>query len=201
MTLQPPTTYETGRYHWTVETFYRAIAAGIFDEPNRLELIQGEIWKKEPVNPPYANVTEDTARLFRSLFEPQFWVREEKPFHIAFDGEPVPDIAVVAAEARHDRSRHPTPEEVRLLVEVADSSAERDLGEKAALYAQAGIADYWVSLLNTRQLVVHRNPTDNQYASVVCLTETDSIAPLVAPDTVIAIADLLPRVVSEVDTV
>ena len=70
------------RYHWTVDAFYRAVSAGVFDEPKRLELVNGELWEKEPVNPPHASLTERIARIFRRVFEPEFVVREEKPFHL-----------------------------------------------------------------------------------------------------------------------
>jgi Uma2 family endonuclease len=179
------------RFHWTVDSFYRAINAGVFDEPNRLELIRGELWEKEPVNPPHAELTEEIARLFRSLFEPDFWVREEKPFHIADDGEPVPDIQVVDAAARRDRSRHPNAEEVRLVIEVADSTATRDTTEKALLYAQAGIPDYWVTLINERELRVFRGPTPDGYPDPTTLRESDTVSPLFASGTVLQVRDLL----------
>lgn len=128
-------------------------------------------------------------------------MREQKPSHVAGDSEPIPDVSVVIVNARQYSERHPTASEARLVVEVADSSVERDSGEKAALYAQAGITDYWVSLVNTHQLVVHRGPTENGYASVVRLTETDTITPLAAPDSVISVADLLPRAAPRADAV
>ena len=184
---------DNGRYHWTVDTFYRAIAAGVFDEPNRLELVWGDIWEKEKVNAPHAYLTEDVAHLFRTLFEPKFWVREEKPFHIASDGEPVPDIHVVTSDARQNRTRHPAAHEVLLVVEVADTSVERDTGEKALLYAQAGITDYWVSVVNQEVLLVYRNPASDGYPEPQRLRSGETITPLFAPDVTIAVADLLPR--------
>lgn len=194
VTLQRPQKPWNGKYHWTVDTFYRAIAAGVFDEPNRLELIRGELWEKEIVNPPHAAVTGRIARLCRRLFEPEFTVCEEKPIHIDSDGEPIPDITVVTGTPETYETRHPAPEEVRLIVEVADSSVTRDTQDKALLYAQAGIHDYWVSLVNERQLLVHRNPTSNGYAGdPLRLRAEDTVSPLFAPNVIIAVADLLPR--------
>lgn len=184
----------TGRYHWTVDTFYRAISVGVFGEPNRLELIRGDIWEKEKGNPPHARVTERIARLFRALLEPRFWVLEEKPLHLAFDGEPMPDIQVVVGSPEDYEDRHPTSDDVRLVVEVADASVERDTGEKALLHAQAGILDYWVPLINQRELLVYRDPTPDGYDAPQRLTEADFINPRAAPDVVIAVRDLLPRV-------
>jgi Uma2 family endonuclease len=179
------------KYHWTVDSFYRAINAGVFDEPKRLELIRGDLWEKEPVNPPHAELTEKIARLFRALFEPDAWVREEKPFHIAFDGEPVPDIQVVIAGARQDRSRHPNADEILLIVEVSDTTAAHDTNRKSLLYAEAGIVEYWVTLINEGALRVFRGPTPDGYTQSVTLGETDTISPLFAPGIMLSVRDLL----------
>lgn len=179
------------RYHWTVDSFYRAIAAGVFDEPKRLELVHGDLWEKEEVNPPHANLTEDIARLLRGILEPQSWVREEKPLHIANDGEPVPDILVATAEARQNRQSHPTNAEAVLVIEVADATVTHDTGEKAVLYAQAGIADYWVSVVGERVLLVFRNPTPNGYPPPLRLTDADTISPLAAPNITLDVRDLV----------
>lgn len=194
-TLQRPATKQQapGRYHWTVDSFYRAVDAGVFDEPNRLELINGDIRTKEQVNPPHAILTEEIARLFRQLFEPTFRVREEKPIHIANDGEPVPDVAVVAEKLGGYRKQHPTPEETLLVVEVAYSSEDYDKGDKARLYAAGGVKEYWLSLIKRRQLLVYRNPVAGRYGEPVTLTEQDSISALGAPDVAISVGDLIWR--------
>jgi len=187
-----------GRFHWTVDTFYRAIAAGVFDEPSRLELIHGDLLEKETVNPPHARVTERIARLFRVRFEPGFWVLEEKPLHLASDGEPIPDVQIVNGAPEQYEDHHPTGEDVRLVVEVTDTTVERDTVEKVFLYAQAGIADYWVSLINNRELLVYRNPTPDGYGEPQRLRHGDNVTPLFAPDVTLAVADLLPRPASDV---
>lgn len=195
MTVIAPTKYsqQPGRYHWTVEAFYRAIAAGVFDEPSRIEVIHGELLEKEKVNPPHATVTVRIMRRFRADFEPEFCVREEKPIRIAFDGEPVPDITVVNGSDEDYEAMHPRPEDVALLVEVADSTESYDTVDKALLYAQAGIADYWVSLVRRRELWVFRNPTPDGYADPIHLREGDTISPLFAPGIVLEVRDLIYR--------
>ncbi len=182
-----------GRYHWTVDRLYRATAAGVFDEPNRLELIDGDLREKEKVNPPHAIATVRTARRLRALFEPSRCVREEKPIHLDFDGEPVPDVLVADGSDEDYATNHPVPRSTRLIVEVADTSVTYDTGDKAILYAQAGIADYWVLLVNPRELLVYRNPTPDGYdGEPQRLHEGDTVSPLFAPDVTIAVANLLP---------
>lgn len=185
---------------------YRAIDAGVFDEPKRLELVHGEIWEKEVVNPPHSLITEVIARLLRALLEPMFWVREEKPLHITLDSEPLPDVAVITAAARTEMpARHPNATEAQLVIEVADATLARDTNEKARLYARAGIADYWVVDVNGATLLVFRDPVaangdDATYQAQTRLVAGDVIAPLCAPDAIIAVADLLPRPIEQTES-
>ncbi|MBC7805144.1 MAG: Uma2 family endonuclease [Akkermansiaceae bacterium] len=181
-----------GRFHWTVELFYRASDSGIFDEPKQWELIDGDLWRRDELNPPHAFTTRKIGRLMRRLFEPTFLVQEEKPIHLAENSEPMPDVCVVADRDDEYASRHPVSEEVRLLIEVADATGIKDTGEKADLYAQAGIADYWVVLVNRRQINVYRAPENGEYSSPRELRDGDTISPLAAPDVSIAVSDLLP---------
>jgi Uma2 family endonuclease len=182
------------RFHWTVDTFYRAVDAGVFDEPKRLELVYGDLREKEIVNPPHAATTRRVSRLMQGLFEPQFIVREEKPVRLGNDTEPLPDIALVTGSDEDYEQRHPNDQDIILLIEVADTTADYDTGEKARMYAHSGVNDYWVTLINRRELIVFRNPTQEGYTNQVRLTEADTVTPLAAPNITISVRDLLPRV-------
>ncbi|MGB7414682.1 MAG: Uma2 family endonuclease, partial [Thermosynechococcaceae cyanobacterium] len=92
-------------------------------------------------------------------------------------------------------THHPLPEEVLLLIEVADSSLKYDLGTKAILYARAEIAKYWVLDVLERQLHVFRQPYQGRYQSETSLAETLEVTPLAFADVAIAIQDLLPPVI------
>lgn len=184
---------EVKEFLWTVASLYRAIDAGVFEHPERLELIQGRIIEHMGQNPPHSTLVAEIADMLRAAFSPRYAVREEKPIHIAFDGEPIPDVAVVMGKQSDYWEHHPAPQDVALLVEVADSSAAYDLGEKALLYSQAGITDYWVVLLNESAIVQHREPTPEGYQSVTRLTGADAVSPLAAPEVVWTIQTLLGR--------
>ena len=169
-------------YHWTVAALYRALDAGVFEHPERLELIQGRIIEHMGQSPPHSTLASVIADMLRVAFPLGYAVREEKPIHVSFDGEPIPDVSVVVGRQSDYREHHPMPQEVALLVEVAASSAAYDLGDKALLYAQVGITDYWVVLVNEAVIVRHRQPTPEGYQDVARLAGDDMLSPLAAPE-------------------
>ena len=92
--------------------------------------------------------------------------------------EPEPDIIVSKQDLSHFVSANPRPEDLHLVVEVADTTINFDLPTKAALYARAGVVEYWVLDITGRRLIVHRDATPKGYASIVVYGEHESVAPL-----------------------
>ena len=178
---------------WTVDRFYEAAAAGGFVDPSRLELLHGRIVEKMPSGPLHTTVSFDVAENLRDVLATRYLIREERAIHIAFDSELIPDIALVRGRSSAYRERHPDPENVALLIEVAVTSVDYDLGEKALLYAQAGIGDYWVVLAEAQAVVVHRQPAPEGYQDVTRLAGSDTLAPLAAPEAVWTVRALLGR--------
>jgi Uma2 family endonuclease len=93
--------------------------------------------------------------------------------------------------ARPYRAAHPTPPDVLLVVEVADSSIEYDLGRKARVYARHGIPELWVLDLRAGRLVVLRDPTPRGYATTRALGRGEAITPLAFPEIALSVDDLL----------
>lgn len=186
---------ETGPvpYHWTVDALYRAYNAGVFEDPQRLELIHGRIIRKMSQNAPHASLRRRLSRRLRGSMEPSFLVMEESPLRLALDGEPVPDLFIVTGTEEDYDQRHPTQSNAMLVVEVSDTTVTYDLGEKALLYAEAGIADYWVVLVNEAAIVRHRGPTPEGYKEVARLAGNDALSPLAAPEAVWTVDALLNR--------
>lgn len=182
MTLAPPLTaaeQQPDARHWTAKEFYRAAAEGQFADPDGLELVRGRL-QRLMQGERHANLRFRVSRRLRQVIDPPLFTREENPLHLAYDLELIPDLLFTYEEEY--LGRHPEPQDVALLVEVSDSSAEYDLGEKALLYAQAGIADYWVVLVKENAIVVHRKPLLEGYQDVVRLAETETLSPLVLPE-------------------
>ena len=102
---------------------------------------------------------------------------------------PEPDIAVLTCSVRELTDR-PRPRQIRLAVEVSDTFLEYDLSRKGDFYAKAGIVEYWVADVATPRIVVHRDPVDGAYQTVVTLGAEGQIAPLAAPEAAIRVGEL-----------
>jgi len=106
--------------------------------------------------------------------------------------EPQPDIAVVIGSWRDYGTRTPQAADIRLIVEVADSSLSFDRTVKASLYAVAGVPEYWIVNLVDKCLEVYRDPMNGAYSATSVHKSADHATPLHAPTASIAVADCLP---------
>ncbi|MEG4292833.1 Uma2 family endonuclease [Microcoleus sp. C2C3] len=181
---------------WTVKEYHKLGEIGIFNPEERLELIEGNIIKISSKGTVHASATRRTANLLNNLLGNQAAVYTQDPIALDDNSEPEPDIAAVRIDPFDCATHHPTPSEVYLIIELADSSLTFDREIKAKAYARSGIADYWVLNVNERQLHVFREPTENGYQSEVILAETASISPIEFPAFSIAIQAMLPPLVS-----
>jgi len=180
---------------WTRERFYEAADLGwFFDE--RVERIKGEVYHKVTQNPPHSTVLLLITRVLNRLLQEDSVVRPQMPFPLPNNGDPEPDILVVNGEIMGYYTRHPNVEDAVLVVEVSDTTINYDTRKKAALYAEAGIADYWVANLTNRTLEVRRNPEQLPegwgFAELTIYTETQSVTPLARPTVSIPVIALIP---------
>lgn len=180
-------------YHWTVDAYYRAYNAGVFEHPERLELIQGRIIENMSQGPRHSTLASVIADMLSDAMRPGFAIRQEKPIRIDFDGEPISDVMALRGRQADYGERQPTPEDAALVVEVSDTTVAYDLGGKALLYSQAGIADYWGVLVNEAAIVRHRTPTPGGYQDVTRLSGSDMLSPLAAPEAAWTVNALLGR--------
>lgn len=151
----------------TLEMYDRMIAAGVFDaaEPEPIELIEGVLHMMSPIGDRHADAVDWLVRWsMLAVDSATTLVRVQNPLAIpGSQSAPQPDIAWV--KLRRYADRRPLPEEVSLLIEVADTSLEFDTNAKAGLYAAAGIADYWVVDLVSLAVIVFREPRSGGYES------------------------------------
>lgn len=178
---------------WTVEQFHYIGDHGVF-RGNRVLLIEGVVLEEGQMNPLHAIALELTTEVIHSAFGSGWRIRGQMPLVLGQNTDPKPDVAVIAGSVR-GTSGHPTT--ANLVIEIADISLSYDTTIKAELYATAGIEDYWVLDVDSRQLLVFRDPTPiaaggTAYRTQLTLGPIDSIAPLAVLTSSIRVADLLP---------
>ena len=181
---------------WTVKEYRKLGEMGFFHPEERVELISGNIIRMSAKGTAHTSATRRTATLLRDLLENLAAVYTQDPIALDDNSEPEPDITLVRIDPFDYATHHPTPSEVYLIIEVADSSLAYDREIKAKIYARSGIADYWVLNVNDRQLHVFREPADDRYQSEVIIGETGSISPLEFPAFNISIGEMLPPIIS-----
>ncbi|MES2462947.1 MAG: Uma2 family endonuclease [Armatimonadota bacterium] len=187
-----------GRKRWTRDDCDFLERLGLL--PNRYELIDGEILEKVGQNRPHAIAVTLIIKWLISLFGGDF-VQCQIPVEVADPDrpnyQPEPDASVTAQPASAYPSEPPGPDDLRLVVEVSDTTLRDDLTIKANLYARAGVPDYWVLDVTGRQLFVHRNPTDGIYGLVERYSDSESVATEASPENATTVANLLPPVSAE----
>ena len=173
---------------FTADEFVRMAEAGVFRENERLELIHGEIVEMSPIGTEHcAAVACFTKRLVIGVGDRAVvWVQSSA--RMALDSVPQPDLALL--RPRSYRRAHPRPEDILLVIEVADSSLRYDRTDKLQLYASAGIREYWVASVEREWLEVYRSPEGHGYQESRRLHGDDTIAPLAFPDIVITVAEI-----------
>lgn len=142
----------------TVDQYHRMIDAGIFDESGDVELLKGWLVSKMAHDPPHRTGLGVTSETLTSVAPPGWHVNAQVPVTTS-DSEPEPDVSVVRGRRRDYPNRHPGPEDVGLLVEVADTTLELDRDFKGPLYAQAGFAAYWIVNIPERRVEVYSGPS------------------------------------------
>jgi Uma2 family endonuclease len=161
---------------------------GLIDD--HWELLNGELRRKMSINEPPMLANGLCYDALTQIFGTGF-VRVPGPIALNNENAPEPDVAVTK-QPRRVYTSLPPASEVVLVVEISDSTLRYDRTEKALLYAEGGITEYWIVNLPERCLLVHRQPGADGFGSLTTLTEIDTVSPLAAPSAVIAVKDLLP---------
>ena len=172
----------------TVDDLAAMVDAGILGEDDRVELLDGVLVEMSPQGSPHARASHASTMLLVPIAARRgLEVSPQCPLDVGNPvSQPEPDLAVVPVG---DWDTYPA--KALLVVEVSVTSRKVDLGRKAAIYAAAGIPDYWVLDLADRRLVVHRAPVEDRYTDIVVLTDADEVS----ADRLrlsVAVAELLP---------
>lgn len=141
----------------SVEQYHDMIRLGVLADDDPVELLEGVLVFHMPKNPPHRFVTRAIFDAITAMLPADWHCQMQEPITLA-DGEPEPDISVVRGKPGDYRDRHPGPADVAIVMEVADSTQDRDRGVKFRTYARAGISEYWIIDLASRRVDVFRQP-------------------------------------------
>lgn len=172
---------------------YQTLAdIGVLGEDEHLELIEGRIVRLAAKNMNHAFATKRANRLFAKLLGDQVVISVQDPILLNNHSEPEPDIVLVAPPEERYLNTHPTPQDVFLVMEIAESSLAYDRDVKCPLFAQNDILQFCLLNLHARELEDYRDPSANGYRSKQTYTAEQSFTLVAFPDLSIQVKDLLP---------
>mgnify|MGYP001803523011 CR=1 FL=1 len=174
-----------------MERYHNAIEAGVLTEYDAVELIHGQLVKKIPISEDHAAVVEYFVEYFINPFGFKYRYRSENPVPILKNSEPEPDFVI--AKKKKGKQNHPTPKEIYLIIEVANSTLQYDRKVKGPIYAGAGIPEYWIINLKARKIEVHLSPVreDGVFDNVRSYGENEVFESPFAGQVIVR--DLLPK--------
>jgi Uma2 family endonuclease len=181
------------KHRFSVKDYYRMAETGVLPPDARVELLDGEIIDMSPIGPFHGGVVARLTRLFNHLANGRWLVWPQNAVRLDDHSEPQPDLALLKPSPDDYTNRQPGPDDVFLLVEVADTTLAVDRDQKLPAYGRAGIAEVWIVNLSEETIEVYREPHFTGYNSKAVLRVGDKASPLAFPDAVVGVAELLKR--------
>jgi Uma2 family endonuclease len=178
----------------TTSEYERMIAAGIFNQDDRIELLEGVIVEMSPKGMKHATSTDRAARHFIRLLGEHVIVRNQNPIQLDNYSEPEPDLVLAALEEFEYSNRHPQPEDIYLVLEVADTTLAYDRHRKGLSYAKAGIVQYLILNVNEMEIEDYREPDVDGYRRKQTYQGGQSFNLVAFPEITVKVSDLLPPV-------
>jgi len=182
--------YQVPRHRLTVRDYHRLAEAAVLGEDDRVELLEGQLVDMSPIGPRHALATDALTELLVLAVAGRAAVRVQNPIVLDDASEPQPDFALVRRPWDGYPGAHPGPNDIHLLIEVADSSLEFDRGAKLELYAHAGIREFWIVDLTTNTVIVHRSPRHGGYDDVTTAASSGILYVESLPEVAIPAASL-----------
>jgi Uma2 family endonuclease len=180
------------RRRFTRKEYYRMAEVGILHEDDRVELIRGEIIEMSPIGRRHKAFVLNLSQLPFGRLGGRALVNVHSGIVLSDHSESEPDIAVLRRREPPYKEREAHSEDVLLLIEVADSSLAYDRSTKSRLYAEAGIAEYWVVDCTAEVVKIHRSPGADGYREVRRFRGTAVVSPLAFPDLQVPLAESSP---------
>jgi Uma2 family endonuclease len=172
--------------------YYQMMESGIIREGERVELILGQIFTMAAKGTRHTVSTTKLLKELLGLVEDRAVIRCQDPITLPNNSEPEPDIVIARLRLDDYINSHPSPADISLVIEVADSTIKFDRETKAPLYAAAGISEYWIFNLIDNRLEIYRQPEGDIYTSIEIITPPRSISLPQFSDITLNIGDFFP---------
>lgn len=148
---------------FNVDQYYQMAQSGILAEGDHVELIEGEVVRMSPIGARHASCVKRLTSLFTQILGQKVILGVQDPIRLSIYSEPQPDLSLLRPKTDFYAEEHPTPADVFLVVEVADTSIGYDREEKIPLYARSGIAEVWLIDLPQETVTLYAEPIRGQY--------------------------------------
>ncbi len=189
---KPRSAMEFDVRRFTPAEFLALVEVGILTSSDRVELLDGVIIEMAPIGDPHAGTVDVYTEMLPSGVDQGTLLRVQGPLALDERSRLYPDLMLLRRRADYYRSRPPAPEDVLLLVEVADSSVDYDRNEKLPRYAQAGIPEIWITVLPEGIIETHTEPSGGRYTHTRIFAPGDTISPACFPDIALSVDEILP---------
>ena len=179
------------RRRFTVDEYYKLAEVGILAPDERVKLWAGEIIAMAPMDDWQAACIGDLDELLQESVGRRATKRVQTPLRLSDEYAPEPDLMVLRRSGDPYRSGTPRPEDVLLLIEVSDSSADDDRRGKLPAYARFGIPEVWLAVRAEHRVEVHAEPVDGVYTRVETVGMDGVLTPTAFPDVFIPVSAVM----------
>ena len=176
---------------FSVDEYMGMVDIGVLSKDDRVELVDGVIVEMAPIGKPHGARISIVLQALMDIVPRNIMKYSQSTIRLDDGSGPEPDIALLTPLASMDRENIPGPEDILLVIEIADSSLRADRNQKARRYAASGIPELWIFVLETDEVEVCRQPTPEGYADVQVYHRGDTLTIQELPDVRIAVGELL----------
>ncbi len=176
----------------TVEEYDLMIESGVFDENDQIELLNGVIVEKMPKGTKHSAANDRVTRVFYKNFGDDMIIRNQNPIWLDNFSEPEPDIVLAIPKDDEYENSHPIPNEILLILEIADSTLGYDRNTKGLVYSRAGIRHYILLNVQEKTLEDYREPGADGFQSKQTLRAGQNFNLVAFPEISLSVNDFLP---------
>ncbi len=178
-------------HRFTVEEYHKLAEVNILHEDDRVELIEGRIIEMTPIGSWHAACVKRLIDLFAERLKKRSIIGAQDPIDLNKQTEPEPDIAILKRRSDFYAERHPVPDDILLIIEVADTSIDYDKTIKIPLYAKSNIKEVWLVNLLENTVEVYIDPSPEGYKRIMQYQNNQTISPKSFPDIVVKVSEIL----------